>query len=447
LEAGDPWSPRSENTTPAMVGSPLTTARVLIVDDIHSNVLLLTKILRGAGAQQVHGFTDPFEALSAYRDLEPDAVLLDLHMPGMDGIELIGRLRAGTSPDGFVPLVVLTGDVSAAAKRRVLEAGANDFLVKPFDNLEVVLRVQNLLATRALHCRVQDHNLALRRNLARQLERDRRAEELRRVRADRIRRVLVNDRLSMVYQPIVDLHAGTLVGFEALARVAEQPDRPPDQWFREAAEVGLGTELELRAVERGVRALELLSPEMFMTVNMSADVAITDELVECLASAPAERVVVELTEHAQIHDYARTLDALERLRKQGFRLAVDDAGTGYSSLQHILLLRPDIVKLDRSLIAGIDTDRAKRALTKSMVGFVAEIGAVLIAEGIEEPDELAVLRDLGVEWGQGYHLGRPGRLPSGAATANERSLVRDQPFDDDQGDVVFSRGVGKESVE
>ena len=418
---------------PAPVGSPFNTARVLIVDDVHSNVLLLTKILRGAGVKDVHGFTDPFEAWSAYRELEPDAVLLDLHMPGMDGIELLGRLRASTSPDGFVPLVVLTADVSAVSKRRVLEAGANDFLVKPFDNLEVVLRVQNLLATRALHCRVQDHNLVLRRNLARQLERERRAEELRRLRADRIRRVLLNDRLSMVYQPIVDLQAGTVVGFEALARIAEPPDRSPDQWFREAAEVGLGTELELRAVERGVSALESISAELFMTVNMSADVAITDALVDCLATVPAQRVVVELTEHAPIHDYDRTLDALERLRRRGFRLAVDDAGTGYSSLQHILLLRPDIVKLDRSLIAGIDTDRAKRALTKSMVGFVAEIGAVLIAEGVEEPDELAVLRDLGVDWGQGFHLGRPGQLPVA--------------FDDDERDVVFSRGVGEKSVE
>ena len=217
------------------------------------------------------------------------------------------------------------------------------------------------------------------------------------------------------------IYAGTVVGFEALARIAEPPLRPPDHWFREATEVGLGTELELRAVERGVHALESLSAEMFVTVNMSADVAITDALVECLAGVPAERVVVELTEHAHIDDYTRTLEALGQLRQQGFRIAVDDAGAGYSSLQHILMLRPDIVKLDRSLIAGIDTDRAKRALTKSMVGFVAEIAAVLIAEGIEEPEELAVLRDLGVEWGQGYYLGRPGQLPSAATTAAQRA--------------------------
>ena len=92
------------------------------------------------------------------------------------------------------------------------------------------------------------------------------------------------------------------------------------------------------------------------------------------------------------------------------RIAVDDAGAGYAGLQHILRLRPDIVKLDQGLTGGIDTDAAKRALATSMVSFAREIGAVLVAEGIETPEQLDVLRDLGVSWGQGFLLGLPGAV-------------------------------------
>jgi EAL domain-containing protein (putative c-di-GMP-specific phosphodiesterase class I) len=115
-----------------------------------------------------------------------------------------------------------------------------------------------------------------------------------------------------------------------------------------------------------------------------------------------------LTEHTRIDDYASSNRAFEYLRSLGMRIAVDDAGAGYAGLQHILRLRPDIVKLDQGLTGGIDTDAAKRALATSMVSFAREIGAVLVAEGIETPEQLHVLRDLGVGWGQGFLLGLPG---------------------------------------
>jgi EAL domain-containing protein (putative c-di-GMP-specific phosphodiesterase class I) len=123
------------------------------------------------------------------------------------------------------------------------------------------------------------------------------------------------------------------------------------------------------------------------------------------------RLVLELTEHSRVDDYPRLLGSLDALRYQGVRVAVDDTGAGYAGLHHILRLLPDILKLDVDLIRGIDTDPIRRALTGSLVAFAAELGAAVIAEGIETPEELKTLDDLGVTWGQGYHLARPGPLP------------------------------------
>jgi EAL domain-containing protein (putative c-di-GMP-specific phosphodiesterase class I) len=239
---------------------------------------------------------------------------------------------------------------------------------------------------------------------------------LRRFKWERIRRVLECGGLSMVYQPIVELRSGETIGYEALARFADPPYRPPNIWFAEANEVGLGAELELFAVELGLAAFASLGPTTLLSVNISPGVAVTEPFTERFRAVPDERVVVELTEHTRIDDYPASARSIAQLRSSGIRIAVDDAGAGYSSLQHILRLQPDIVKLDQGLTGSIDTDAAKRALASSMVSFATEIGAVLVAEGIETEQQLHVLRDLGVAWGQGYLLGHPAPLSQTTTT-------------------------------
>jgi EAL domain-containing protein (putative c-di-GMP-specific phosphodiesterase class I) len=122
-------------------------------------------------------------------------------------------------------------------------------------------------------------------------------------------------------------------------------------------------------------------------------------------------VVLEVTEHAPIDSYAGLSDALTGLRGH-VRIAVDDAGAGYAGLQHILQIRPDIVKLDISPVRDLDTDPVRRALISGMVSFARDAGFVLLAEGIETESELVALRALGVSLGQGYLLGRPARIES-----------------------------------
>jgi EAL domain-containing protein (putative c-di-GMP-specific phosphodiesterase class I) len=217
----------------------------------------------------------------------------------------------------------------------------------------------------------------------------------------------------IVVQPIVDLSSGAVVGGEALSRFSGQPAQGPDTWFADAADVGMGTELELAAVRSALEVLTLTPQDRYLSVNVSPATATSSAFFELLADAEAlsRQLVLELTEHEGVSDYAALRTALAPLRARGVRLAVDDAGAGYASLSHILNLRPDIVKLDISLVRDIHEDPARRALVAGLLTFAQEIGACLVAEGIETAHELAALRAVGVTHGQGYYLGCPAPLP------------------------------------
>lgn len=386
-------------------------ACVVIVDDEPGNVMLLERLLRASGIVQVHSVTDPREAVARCLEVGADLVLLDLHMPHLDGFAVLANLRSALPEDTFLPVVMLTADVTDETRERALGAGAKDFLTKPFDHTEVILRVANLLETRALYTQVQDHNLALQTELQ-----HRRAEELRvaserRRRQERINQVLADDVVSMVFQPIADLQTGQIVGVEALARFDCEPQRPPNEWFDEAASIGMGPQLELAVLGAAFDRFGHLEPELFLSVNISPETALHPQLAELLDAVTTDRVVLELTEHSRVEDYQPLVDSLRDLRGLGVRVAVDDAGAGYAGLRHILKLRPDILKLDLELTRGIDTDPARRALATAMVAFADELDANVIAEGIETLPELETLRALDVPTGQGYYIARPGQLP------------------------------------
>jgi EAL domain-containing protein (putative c-di-GMP-specific phosphodiesterase class I) len=214
--------------------------------------------------------------------------------------------------------------------------------------------------------------------------------------------------LTMVFQPIVDLDAeDRVVAVEALARFNTTPYRAPDLWFIEAHQAGLGVDLELEAVARALTVQRMVPPDVAITVNVGPDTAMSPRLHDAVGGVPPRQVILELTEHTAIGDYPRLMAGLRTLREDGVRLAVDDTGSGYSSLAHILKLAPDFIKLDRDLTTGIDLDPVRRALAAALVTFANDTGALIVAEGIESKDELDVLRDLGVRYGQGYYLGRP----------------------------------------
>jgi len=229
-----------------------------------------------------------------------------------------------------------------------------------------------------------------------------------------VRRIIEKEQLSTVYQPIYNLTDNRIVGFECLTRFSEKPARTPDVWFAEAMEVGLGVQLEGAAIRKALLGLSLLPGEVYLALNVSPTMLLSSEFASMLDEVPADRVVLELTEHTSISDYSALSIALEPLRRRRIRLAVDDAGAGYASLQHILNLQPDIIKIDLSLIKNIDIDPARRALTSALINFSREIGSSIVAEGVETVAELDTLRVLGVRKAQGYVLQRPMLLADAA---------------------------------
>ncbi len=245
-----------------------------------------------------------------------------------------------------------------------------------------------------------------------EINRDFEAEQAVEEKRARIARVLEANQLSIVYQPIWNVELQRPVGVECLARFSAAPVRSPDVWFSEAADAGLASQLEIAAIRMALAAWRSFPDDIYLAVNASPETILSEAFHDALEGFPIGRIVLEVTEHAPVSDYDGLFAALRPLRQAGIRLAVDDAGAGYSSLQHILYLRPDLIKLDMSLTRNVDSDPARRALAAALIGFARDTGCRIIAEGVETASELAALKALGVQKAQGYFLGRPMPLNS-----------------------------------
>jgi EAL domain-containing protein (putative c-di-GMP-specific phosphodiesterase class I) len=217
--------------------------------------------------------------------------------------------------------------------------------------------------------------------------------------------VLHDRTFAPVFQPVVDLGSGQTVGYEALTRFDDHTR--PDRRFADAAAVGLGFELEAATMTAALRAASSLPPDAWLSLNVSPGLLLDgDRLRDVLANRPRS-VVLEITEHVAIEDYGTFRRSVAALGGD-LRYAVDDAGAGFSSFRHILELRPSFVKLDIGLVRDIDADEIRQALVAGIVYFARRSACRLIAEGIETTAERAMLQSLGVDFGQGYLLGRPG---------------------------------------
>ncbi|MEE8603089.1 EAL domain-containing protein [Euzebya tangerina] len=233
-----------------------------------------------------------------------------------------------------------------------------------------------------------------------------------------------NNLLSHVAQPIIDLGRGTIVGFEVLARFLQGS---PDTWFAAATSHGLAAQLDAIALRKALHWLPDLPRNTFLTVNIEPH-SLLDEAVQAVfrEHGNLDRLVVELTEHSKIGSFASLRKPIEQLRAAGAMIAADDVGSGYAGMQMLLEMRPQIVKIDGSLVSGIDRDPAKRAVVRMLGELAGRIDAWVLAEGIEREEELTEIMRLGVPLAQGFYLRRPQTPFDTAMSLQTTALIRGQ---------------------
>lgn len=337
------------------------------------------------------------EALERVGATSFDLVISDIAMPDMDGIELLRRIRGR---DLDLPVILLTGLPSLETAMRAVELGAFQYVLKPYDAPALLATAQRA----ARLCRLA----RLQRRSARELglpgsgPRDIAGLE------SRFDECLGGAVLH--YQPIVGAQDGQVRGYEALLRSRCSAIPTPPAVLAAAERLG-----RLPEVGRAVRALaaaqlaDATGPAVVF-VNLHPQDLVDPDLFA--ASAPltgwACRVVLEITERSTLEQIGDAVAIAAALRALGFRLAVDDLGAGYSGLSNVARLQPEFVKIDMSLVRGVDRDPVRRRIVRSISALARELGSSVVAEGIETEGEADVLRQLPVDLFQGYFFGRPG---------------------------------------
>ena len=385
-----------------MAGVPV---RVLIADDQQSTAAETTATLESDGGFELVGVAaSTWSAAALAETAQPDVALVHVYLPGGGDTAVRGILAA--SPDTRVLAHAGTADRESLIE--MLRAGARGYLVRDASPAKLAAGLHAASEGDTILNGVVDRGVL--HELIGQVHEAGRLHEARAGKRARIRRVIDRGDFDIVFQPIVALATREVVGYEALSRFAAEPHRGPDEWFAEAHEVGLGPELELAAIRLACERSHALPDGMFMAVNVSPLTAERPDLLALLAGCHVDHVVLEVTEHARVDDYPRFRRSIDRVRELGASLAVDDAGAGFSSLRHMLELDAELIKLDGSLTQSLEADPRRRSLASALIEFGRESGAAVLAEHVESELQLTELRRLGVQYGQGYHLGEPAPL-------------------------------------
>jgi EAL domain-containing protein (putative c-di-GMP-specific phosphodiesterase class I)/CheY-like chemotaxis protein len=365
---------------------------VLVVDDEPAIRRVLSDFLKMEGFS-VDMAADGEAAVSRLSEDQYDVVISDLKMPKLGGLELLAEV-ARLNPDALT--IVMTGFGTVDTAIHAMKAGAFDYILKPF-------KVDVVLATIV-------QGLARRRKEAEQRYTPFAPARATRALKSSFRRAV--DTLWLAFQPILTGDGRQVYGHEVLLR-SDEPNLTDPLQVLEAAEL-LGSLDELGRVirERAVEAFVQLPSDGLMFVNLHpkdlADPALflaTEPL-----SSIANRVVLEITERSSLEKLDKVAERIAALRRMGFRIAIDDLGAGYAGLTTLAQLEPEIVKLDMSLVRDVHTNDMKRKIIRSITQLAREIGALVVAEGVENQAELDVVVELGCDFVQGFYFARPERV-------------------------------------
>jgi len=388
---------RSKTKSEGLVGTPsrAPSSRVLVVDDDPDIRVFLIRVLQMAG-HTAEGACDGQAALDLLNSKPYDIILSDIRMPALDGVALLKAIR---QLDLDVPVILMTGTPAIETAIQAVEYGALKYLTKPLDPPDVIktvndasrLRQMAILKRQALeYLRISGKPIGDRAGLE-------------------VVFTSALTRLWTAYQPIVRWSNRSLFAYEALVRTHESR-LPTAMDFLDAAErLGRLTDLG-RAIRRHVATTLSTAPADFLVfVNLHAR-DLEDENLYSTQSEFAKfsgRIVLEITERASLAEIRDVPTCIQRLRNAGFRIALDDLGSGYAGLNNFALLQPDVVKLDMGLIRGIHVDTTKQRIVESMIKLCADLGMIVIAEGTEVLPEVETLVGAGCDLFQGFLFARP----------------------------------------
>lgn len=387
----------------------LCATTVLVADDAEATRAGLVELLSETTEFFcVAAVADAREAVAQAALYQPDIAVIDVMMPGGGGLSAALGVRE-VSPRTQV--LAYSAAADRASVVQMLRNGARGYLVKGSSAAELLAGLRRCAqGSTALSAGLSEHLVAEIGDLGR-AERAFSAAAV--ARYEQLRQMFWPGRSTPHYQPIFHLDDGDVAGYEALTRFRGPAGQSTEDIFREAHQVGLGYELELFTASQAIAGFQ---PELersagtYLAVNASPGLLYRPALLEVLSGLPAERVVVEITEQDQFDSYDQLRETVSLVHERNMRVAVDDMGSGFAGLQRLVDIQPEIIKLDQVLVARLDTDPARRALVTAVQQFALEMGISVVAEGVERQAQLEALCDIGVEFGQGYLLGRPAPL-------------------------------------
>jgi EAL domain-containing protein (putative c-di-GMP-specific phosphodiesterase class I) len=382
------------------------TGRVLVVDDEPDFATWASTVLRGCGLETVIA-GGARSALNLIRERKPrrldfDTILSDIRMPELSGIDLLLGVR---NHDADLPVILLTGEPTIETAIRAVELGAVRYLLKPVSSEDLIVAV-----SRGLHLR---RMALLRRERLIRFPLPDRTPSPNRVSAKAFDEAVAG--LWTAFQPIVHARSGGVFGHEILVRTDAPDLRSPESFLGAGELLGRVGEITRGVWNAAAAALDGGEDSGTLFVNLHVRDLDDADLMSALSPlAPhSKNVILELTERASLLDVPDIGRRLATLRELGFRVAVDDLGAGYSGLSTFVLLKPDVVKLDSTLIHGVHQDPTKQRLIGSMTALCRDLGIQSVAEGIESEEDRDAAAALDCDLLQGYFIGLPERRDFG----------------------------------
>lgn len=395
-------------------------ATLLIVDDEPQVRKLLETLLQYEG-YHTQSVASGEEALALVAQQPPDLILLDIMMPGMDGYEVAHQLK-GDPATANIPIIMLSALSEPSARLSGLQTGAEEFISKPVERVELWLRVRNLLRLKTYGDQLKSHSLILEQQLrergsatAKMNVHDLALLDL----ENALRQAVTAREFTLHYQPKLDLANGRISGVEALLRW-ERPGYgavSPGVFVPILERLGLIVSVGRWVIEQACQQIARWQHSdigaMEVSVNVSGHQLIEGDLItdigQVLADAGVEPrwLEVELTESSLMENTPHTISSLQRLRAMGVKIAIDDFGTGYSSLAYLRRFPLDTLKIDIAFVREVTSNPQDAAIARTIIELAHSLGLRAVAEGVETPAQLAFLKEAGCDQLQGYLFSRP----------------------------------------